>query len=150
MSGYYQDEHRYDDIVNLPHHQSKTRRHMSLHDRAAQFAPFAALNGYEDAIEEAGRITDERITLDETSVEKINEKLMYIASHLKERITVSVTYFKPDSKKSGGAYLTDIGVIKKIDKVNHVLMMESGMKIFMEQIIDIEKKNNIHGTNRNL
>lgn len=150
MSGYYQDEHRYDDIVNLPHHQSKTRRHMSLHDRAAQFAPFAALNGYEDAIEEAGRITDERITLDETSVEKINEKLMYIASHLKERITVSVTYFKPDSKKSGGAYLTDIGVIKKIDKVNHVLMMESGMKIFMEQIIDIEKKNNIHGTNRSL
>ena len=85
MSGYYQDEHRYDDIVNLPHHQSKTRRHMSLHDRAAQFAPFAALNGYEDALEEAGRITDERITLEqakaqieEKNIETLNRTIMQL------------------------------------------------------------------------
>lgn len=139
MSSYYQDENRYEDIIDLPHYQSKTRKHMPLHDRAAQFAPFAALNGYEDAIEETGRITEERITLDETSIEKINEELAYIASHLNERHMVSVTYFKPDSKKSGGAYLTDIGIIKKVDEVNHVLIMESGTKIFMEQMIDISE-----------
>ena len=75
MSGYYKDEHRYDDIIHLPHHQSAERAHMSLHDRAAQFAPFAALSGHEEAIEETARLTDEKITLDETAIEKINEKL---------------------------------------------------------------------------
>lgn len=138
MSGYYRDTHRYDDMINLPHHQSESRNHMSLHDRAAQFSPFAALSGYEDAIEETGRITEERIILDETAEVKINEQLAYIASHLGERITVSVTYFKPDHRKSGGSYLTDIGVVRKIDEVNHLLVMESGMKISMEQIIEID------------
>ena len=138
MSGYYKDEHCYDDIIDLPHHQSKIRMHMSLHDRAAQFAPFSALSGYDDAIEETERLTDERIALDEAQVEKINEKLSYIAAHLSERITVSITYFKPDHKKSGGVYLTDIGVVKKVDEINHALTMESGMQIHMEQIMDID------------
>ena len=75
MSGYYKDERRYDDIISLPHHQSSERAHMSLHDRAAQFAPFAALSGHEEAIEETARLTDEKITLDESAIEKINEKL---------------------------------------------------------------------------
>ena len=138
MSEYYKDEHRYDDIINLPHHQSRERAHMSLHDRAAQFAPFAALTGHEEAIEETARLTDEKITLDQTAIEKINEKLNENANHLPEKKTVSITYFKPDKRKSGGAYLTDIGTVKKIDEVEKVVIMDSGMKISMEQIIEIE------------
>lgn len=128
----------YEDILYLPHHQSTKRKHMSLHDRAAQFAPFAALNGYEDAIEETGRLTDEEIILDETAVARINEQLQYIAAHPHERMTVAVTYFRPDERKSGGAYLTDVGVVKKINQSSHSLMMESGVTIAMGQIREIE------------
>ena len=139
MSGYYKDQHKYDDIMNLPHHQSKDRAHMSLHDRAAQFAPFAALSGHEEAIEETARLTDEKITLDETTIERINEKLYDISQHLSEKRNVAITYFRPDTKKRGGAYLTDIGTIKKMDETEKVILMDSGMKISMEQIIEIEE-----------
>lgn len=139
MSGYYKDEHRYDDIMALPHHQSKERTHMSLHDRAAQFAPFAALAGHEETIEETARLTDEKIMLDETAIEKINEKLYDISQHLSEKRNVSITYFRPDTQKCGGAYLTDVGTVKKMDEVEKVILMDSGMKIAMEQIIEIEE-----------
>lgn len=138
MSGYYKDEHRYDDIINLPHHQSTNRAHMSLHDRAAQFAPFAALTGHEEAIEETARLTDEKITLDESAIENINEKLYDISQHLSEKWNVSITYFKPDALKKGGAYLTDVGIVKKIDEVEKQVIMDSGMKIQMEYIVGIE------------
>lgn len=128
----------YEDILYLPHHQSPKREHMSLRDRAAQFAPFAALTGYEDAIEETGRLTDEEILLDETAVDRINEQLQYLAAHMDEGIRVSVTYFRPDDRKSGGAYLTDIGVVKKFDHTGHVLVMESGVTIAMGQIRELE------------
>ena len=139
MSGYYKDEHRYDDIMDLPHHQSKERTHMSLHDREAQFAPFAALAGHEEAIEETARLTDEKILLDETAIEQINEKLYDISHHLSEKRNVSITYFRPDTQKCGGAYLTDVGTVKKMDEVEKVILMDSGMKIAMEQIIEIEE-----------
>ena len=138
MSGYYKDAHKYDDIINLPHHQSKERPHMSLHDRAAQFAPFAALTGHEEAIQETARITDDRINLDESAVAKINEKLCEIAQSLDDKRMVAITYFQPDLHKKGGAYLTDVGTVKKIDANEKVLLMESGMKIAMEQIIGVE------------
>ncbi|MGN0374678.1 MAG: hypothetical protein ACI4EN_04195 [Butyrivibrio sp.] len=138
MSGYYKDEHRYDDIINLPHHQSKARPHMSLHDRAAQFAPFAALSGHEEAIEETARLTDDKILLDDTATEKINEKLYEISQHLSEKRNVSITYFRPDAHKSGGAYLTDMGTIKRIDEIEKVIIMDSGIKIPMEHITGIE------------
>lgn len=138
MSEYYKDANRYDDIINLPHHQSRERAHMSLHDRAAQFAPFAALTGHEEAIEETARITDEKIVLDESAVEVINEKLCEISQHLAEKWNVSITYFRPDALKKGGAYLTDVGTIKKIDSVQKLVVMDSGMKIAMEQIVEIE------------
>lgn len=128
----------YEDILYLPHHQSPKREHMSLRDRAAQFAPFAALTGYEDAIEETGRLTEEEILLDETAVDRINEQLQYLAAHMDEGIRVSVTYFRPDDRKSGGAYLTDIGVIKKIDQDRQTLLMESGVTIAMGQIRELE------------
>lgn len=137
MSGYYKDEHRYDDIINLPHHRSTERAHMPLCDRAAQFAPFAALNGYGEAIDETARITDEKIILDETAIEKINEKLYELSGHLSEKRNVTITYFRPDALKKGGVYLTDVGTIKKIDDVQKIVIMDSGMQIPMEQIVGI-------------
>lgn len=138
MSEYYKDAHKYDDIIDMPHHQSKERQHMSLHDRAAQFAPFSALTGHEAAIKEKARLTDEKIILDESAVGRINERLLEISQHLSEKRKISITYFKPDKKKSGGAYLTDIGTLKKIDETDKIMIMDSGMKIALEDIIGIE------------
>ncbi len=138
MSEYYKDENRYDDIINLPHYQSTKRAHMSLHDRVAQFAPFAALTGHDDAIEETARLTDERIIMDDTAVEKINEKLYEISQHISEKWNVSITYFRPDALKKGGAYLTDTGTVKKIDTAEKLIFMDNGIKIDMEQIVGIE------------
>lgn len=110
---------------------------MPLCDRAAQFAPFAALNGYGEAIDETARITDEKIILDETAIEKINEKLYELSGHLSEKRNVTITYFRPDALKKGGVYLTDVGTIKKIDDVQKIVIMDSGMQIPMEQIVGI-------------
>lgn len=126
-------------MLDMPHHQSAKRAHMSRHDRAAQFAPFAALYGHEEAIEETARLTDERIILDESQIEKINEKLRYLADNLSQKISISVTYFCPDQTKQGGAYLTDIGYVKKMNEVEHFITMDRGMKIEMNQIVSIEE-----------
>ena len=139
MGEYYKDEHRYDDIINLPHYRSKERQPMSLHDRAAQFAPFMALTGYEEAIEETTRLTDEKIDLDASAVGKINEKIHEIFMNLSEKWRVSITYFKPDEKKEGGAYLTDVGTVKKVDVNEQILVMENGVKIPMENVRVIER-----------
>ena len=138
MSEYYKDANRYDDIINLPHHQSTERAHMSLHARAAQFAPFAALTGHEEAVEETARLTDDKIILDETAIEKINQKLYDISQCLSEKKNVSITYFRPDMLKKGGAYLTDVGIVKKIDENEKKVLMDSGMEIEMEHIVKIE------------
>lgn len=138
MSRYYTDEHRYDDIINLSKHQSTKHPHMSLHDRAAQFAPFSALSGHEEVIEETARFTDEKIILDESTIKKINEKLYEISKHLSEKWNVSITYFRRDRLKMGGTYLTDIGSIRKIDEIEKQVIMDSGMKIKMEEIVGIE------------
>ncbi len=129
---------KYKDIMNAEYPFELHHARMSMTDRAAQFAPFKAVTGHEDAIEETARLTEEKITLDVTAIEKINERLSYIAEHLEEKFSVVITYFKPDSRKEGGAYLTDIGVIKKIDAVEHLVIMESGMKINMEHIVGVE------------
>ena len=138
MSGYYKDAHRYDDIIELPHHQSTERLRMSLHDRAAQFAPFAALSGHEEAIEETARITDEKVILDETALSQINETIYVISQHISQKRKVSITYFKPDALKNGGAYLTDVGVVEKINSVEKLIYLDSGMKISMDQVVNIE------------
>ena len=138
MSGYYKDEHIYDDFINLPHYQSKKRAHMSLEDRAAQFASFAALTGHEEAIEETARLTEKKIVLDEAAKEAISEKLFEISQSLDKKWNVSITYFKPDRFKEGGAYLTDIGVVKKIDEVEKIIVMDNGMRIEIEGIIGVE------------
>ena len=131
--------HKYDDIINLPHHRSRERNPMSFHDRAAQFNPFAALTGHEEAIKETARLTEEKIVLDESAVEKINEILYDISQHLDEKRKVAITYFKQDAHKEGGAYLTDVGTVKKVDVNEGVVVMDSGVRIFMGEIGKIEK-----------
>lgn len=127
---------KYDDMICLPHHQSQTHPQMSLHDRAAQFAPFAALTGYGDAIDEAARYTDSCIELYEDEIRAIDQNLNYLSEHTDEE--AAITYFVPDRKKHGGAYLTLRGGIKKIDVANRCLILRSGEKIQMDRIIKIE------------
>ena len=128
----------YDDIINLPHHVSMTRPHMSDINRAAQFSPFAALTGYDAAIKETGRLTDERIELDEYTKEHLNDRLQIIADQLKEQPEISVTYFQPDAKKDGGAYVTATGTAKKIDRYERVVIMTDDTTIPIYEIISIE------------
>lgn len=130
----------YDDIIQLPHHVSKTRLPMSMSDRAAQFSPFAALTGYDAAIEETGRLTENRITLDENEIEILNAKLQTIEEQLDNEPVVIITYFQPDKRKSGGAYVTTTGVVKKIDSYEQVIVLTSGLRIPITEIIQISYK----------
>ena len=129
----------YDDIINLPHHQSKNHPHMALHDRAAQFAPFAALTGYDDAVKEAGRLTDSKPELNENQLEELDQKLADLMARIEEHPEVTITYFEPDDKKEGGAYVTCVDKLKKIDAYNCQLIFEDGRKIEVCNILDIEK-----------
>ena len=132
------DEHRYDDIIELPHHVSKKHTQMPLYDRAAQFAPFAALTGHEDAIRETARLTEDEILLDESSKELLDERLQYLLEHLTERPEVTVTYFMPDERKSGGAYVTVTGVVKKVDEYRGRIVLEDGREIDFADIVELK------------
>ena len=117
----------YEDIIGLPHHVSPKRSPMSMQDRAAQFSPFAALTGFEAAIAETGRITDKKMELDD---------------HLQELIAcrpeITVTYFVPDAKKGGGAYIRVSGRLKQVDEYARELILADGMKIPLDDIADIQ------------
>jgi hypothetical protein len=128
----------YDDIINLPHHVSATRPHMPAIDRAAQFSPFAALTGYDAAIKETARLTGERMELDEYMKDVLSIRLQIIADQLKEHPEIAITYFQPDEKKNGGAYVTVIGIAKKIDEYERILVMTDGTWIPIDEIISIE------------
>jgi hypothetical protein len=129
----------YDDIIHLPHHVSATRAHMMVTDRAAQFSPFAALAGYANAISETARLTSERIELDECMKSALSDRMQMIADRMKERPEVAITYFQPDAKKHGGAYVTVIGAAKKIDTVERVVVMSNhGTVIPFDEIIGID------------
>ena len=127
----------YDDIIKLPHHQSATRPHMSTYDRAAQFSPFAALTGYEDAVAETARLTDKKIELEEYGKAAVNERLNMIQDALNEQPDVSITYFLPDKKKTGGAYVTVSGGVQKIDQYEHFVIMLDATKIPIDDIFEI-------------
>lgn len=129
-----EDTSRYHDIINLPHHVSTQRSHMSMMNRAAQFSPFAALTGYEDSIREAARLTDTRIELDECAKAALDARLQIIQRN--PRMSVSITYFVSDTRKAGGAYVTAEGSIRKIDP--HVVRMADRTEIPIEDIIGIE------------
>lgn len=131
------DMQRYDDIIHLPHHQSGTRPHMSLHDRAAQFSPFAALTGYDAAVEEAARLTEQKLELSEEEKAAIGAKLTGIKEHIKERPEVTVTYFVPDERKAGGTYVTVTGIVRRIDDFERVVIMQDRSRIRIDDIAAI-------------
>ncbi len=128
---------KYDDIINMPHHVSKKHPQLSMEQRAAQFAPFAALTGYGDAIKETTRLTEDRIELDEAEKLKLNNKLLELKNNISNIPTVTITYFLPDIKKSGGEYITVISNLKNIDENNHILILEDKTKIPISDIIEI-------------
>lgn len=128
---------KYEDIINLPHHVSKTRPQMPMSDRAAQFAPFAALTGYDSAIKETGRLTDKRIELDEEALTALSMKLQFLMDAIDEEPEVEITYFKPDERKAGGSYLKITGIVKKLDEYERVLVLISGQKIKLDDIMDV-------------
>ena len=138
MSFFSDDPHRYDDMLELPHPVSKEHPRMSLYDRAAQFAPFKALTGYEDDVSEEARLTDQRIDLDENRIERLDARLQLIADHLAESPEIAITWFQPDMRKSGGAYRTVMGRVKNVDPTDHTLSLYDGTRIPIEDIYNLE------------
>lgn len=128
---------KYDDIIDLPHHISTRRAHLSMTQRSAQFASFAALKGFDDEIAETARVTDKKLILDENEIEILNEALQYISYNINENLEVSITYFVPDKLKSGGAYVTKKGTVKKIDTFNKSVIVDNA-EIPVNDILKIE------------
>lgn len=127
----------YDDIINHEHHVSRTRPQMAMTNRAAQFAPFAALVGYDDEVTEAARLTEEKIELSEEKTAQINAVLQDIQRGITEKPQIFLTYFRKDEKKAGGCYLPLSGTVKKLDLYTKKLHMESGEEISFDDIVDI-------------
>ena len=130
----------YEDIINLPHHISPTRQQMPMSDRAAQFSPFAALTGYDAAIKETGRLTDERIELDEEALTALDMKYQLLIDAFDDAPEVTITYFQPDERKAGGKYITATGAVKKVDDFEWQITMQDGVKIPMDDVLSIDGK----------
>lgn len=140
-----ENNHKYDDIIGLPHHVSATRPRMSMIDRAAQFSPFQALTGYGAAIQETGRLTDRKIELSEDERILLDMKQQILLDNIRECPDVSITYFIPDERKAGGSYVTVTGNVKKIDDYQRLLILTDRAQIPLDEIVDIESElfNNI-------
>lgn len=131
---------KYDDIINLPRHVSKKRPPMPIKDRAAQFSPFAALTGHDAEVKETARITEKRIELDQYMKEKLNHKLQILVDKVKEEPKINITYFEPDDKKDGGAYITITDTVKRIDEYERNILMKDGGVIPIDEILNVEGK----------
>ena len=131
---------RYDDIINMEHPTSKRHPRMPLGDRAAQFAPFAALTGYDAAIKETARLTDEMVELDESSKADLDLKMRELCDCLPDAPEAKFVYFEPDTRKAGGTYITKIGSLKKIDPFERRIILTDGISIPIESIVEIELK----------
>ena len=129
---------KYNEIMGLPHHVSKTRSQMPMSDRAAQFAPFAALTGYDSAIKETGRLTDERIELNEEALTALDMKYQLLMDAFDDAPEVTITYFQPDERKTGGKYITATGTVKKVDDFERRITMQNGTKILMDDVLNID------------
>ena len=130
---------KYDDILHLPRFISKNRKHMSNYDRAAQFAPFAALTGYGEMVHETARLTDSKIELSEDKIEELNLKLTLLQESLSSSPIATITYFEPDEKKEGGSYKKESMTIIKIDTFSQTITTTSKV-IPIKQIIEIERE----------
>lgn len=127
---------KYSSIIDKPYNKSTKKARMSLNDRASQFAPFAALNGYEDSINEVNRITFEKIEISDEEKELISNKLNFISKN-KIKSEIEITYFIKDERKSGGLYQTNKVLIKKIDDINKTIILNNGTIIYIEDIINV-------------
>lgn len=130
-------DRQYDDIINLPHHILKKHPQMSLYARSAQFAPFAALTGYEEAVKETARETNERIDIEDELKSILDGKLQIILEQIKNHPEISITYFIADTKKDGGEYVTVTGLVKKVDLYNQYIYLVDNTEIPINEIIDI-------------
>ena len=128
----------YDDIINLPHPTSKRHPRMPIHDRAAIFSPFAALSGHGAAIAETARLTEQRIELDEDTQAELDRKQAVLLEHMDEQPEVTVTWFQPDDRKEGGAYLTTTGRLKKLKELERILVLADGAEIPLEDVAALE------------
>ena len=129
----------YEDIIHLPHHSSKTHPRMSMLERAAQFSPFAALTGYNGVIREAGRLTEQKIELGESEIEELERNFNWLAKNARQHPRATITYFQPDEKKEGGAYLTVTEQIKRLDETERIVWLMDGTRISIENILRIEE-----------
>ncbi len=128
---------KYEDIIHLPHPVSGKHPQMSLHNRAAQFSPFAALTGHEEKIKETARLTEQKVELDEYEMAVLDEKLQRIQSQIAQKPQITLVYFQADTKKAGGAYLTVSGRVKKIEQYARQIIFQDGTVIAMDDIYDI-------------
>lgn len=126
--------HRYDHIMHLPNPEPTVRPRMAMEKRAAQFAPFAALTGYEESVAEEARLTEEKLELSEDMIDMIDARLAVIQQHIKEQPNIAVTYFIPDNKKAGGRYVTVSGNIRKLDGTGHRIIMTNGTSIPIDDV----------------
>ena len=129
---------KYDDIINLPNPTPTCRPRMAALDRAAQFAPFAALTGYDAVVEEAARLTDARLELSEDMKTMLNGKMQMILDDLDNEPFVTITHFLPDKRKAGGAYVDVSGIVEKIDEYERCIIMKDETKIPIEQVRAID------------
>ena len=132
-----QDDHRYDDLLDLPHPVSQKHPRMSAHDRAAQFSPFAALTGHSAAMEETARLTDQKLEPSELQLEELNANLQILQTHIHEKPAVRIAYFMPDARKSGGEYLTVRGNVRHIDESTQMLILTDDTRIPLEDILTL-------------
>ena len=128
----------YDDIINLPHPTSQRHPRMPIHDRAAIFSPFAALSGHGAAIAETARLTERRIELDEDTRAELDRRQAILLGHIDEQPEVTITWFQPDERKDGGAYLTATGRLKKFWELERILILTDGTEIPLKDVVALE------------
>ena len=128
---------KYDDIINLPHYEPKNHQRMSMYARASQFAPFAALTGYDEQVKETARLTDDRLDIDDEVKAILDAKLQEIQENISDKPQITVTYFVPDARKKGGKYVTITNNIKKIDTFKQAIILVDGTAIQINEVIEI-------------
>ena len=139
------EQNPYTDILTLPHHKAANRPHMSMHDRAAQFSPFAALTGFDGVIAETGRMTDQKAELSESQMSLLDQKLTLIDDVIQDGYhpVVTVVYFVPDALKAGGSYQEFIGKVRQVEPVERKLVFlaanerSGGKEIGIDSILEI-------------
>jgi len=128
---------KYEEIIDNEYIGVLLHPKMSIYDRAAQFAPFSALTGFENAIEETGRLTDRKIELDENEKEELDKKMRFLLNNLSKNIVCKFIYFVKDEKKQGGKYIEVEGIVKKLDRENNAIILKSGKKLMIENILNV-------------